>query len=166
MRRPSTSRTRNGGMAVTPPRTKAGLLKFRPVRTGSRVALVAPASPFSRTEFDAGLVELKRLGLEPVYDEAIFDRHPIVAGLAETRARTFDRACTDLDIDAVIAVRGGYGSTEILPALIPAAIRRSRTAVVGYSDITSVHAFLNAHVGLASVHGAMVDGRIAKGPEA
>ena len=48
-------------MAVAP-RTRAGLTKFRPVRPGSRVALVAPASGFDREEFDRGVAELKRLG--------------------------------------------------------------------------------------------------------
>ncbi|HEX7779898.1 MAG TPA: hypothetical protein VF424_11685, partial [Vicinamibacterales bacterium] len=37
---------------------------------------------------------------------------------------------------------------------------------VGYSDVTSMHSFLSAVVGLASVHGAMVDGRLAQGPSA
>ena len=51
------------------PRTESGLVKYRPLRAGSRVALVAPASPFDRAEFDAGVVELRRLGLEPVFDD-------------------------------------------------------------------------------------------------
>jgi muramoyltetrapeptide carboxypeptidase len=145
------------------PRTRAGLAKFRPVRPGSRVALVAPASSFDRAEFELGIAELRRLGLDPVFDDDVFAREPMVAGSAEHRARAFGKAASDPDIDAVIAVRGGYGSAEILPRLEGAALRRARTAVVGYSDITSLHAFLNGHVNLASVHGAMLDGRLAKG---
>jgi muramoyltetrapeptide carboxypeptidase len=145
------------------PRTKAGLLKFRPVRPGSQVALVAPASAFDRTEFDAGVAQLRALGFHPVFEESIFERHPIVAGPAELRAKAFAGAATRGDVDAVIAVRGGYGSAELLPWLDAAALRRSRTALVGYSDITSLHAYLNCHVRLASVHGAMVVGRLAKG---
>ena len=127
---------------------------------------MAPASPFDRAEFDAGLAELSRLGFHPVFDEGVFERHPIVAGPAERRAKAFMAAATRGDVDAVIAVRGGYGSAEILPWLDAAALRRARTAVVGYSDITSLHAYLNGHVELASVHGAMVDGRLAKGESA
>jgi muramoyltetrapeptide carboxypeptidase len=148
------------------PRTRAGLAKFRPAGPGSRVALVAPASPFDRAEFELGVVELRRLGLEPVFDETVFAHEHIVAGSAEHRARAFAAAATQRDIDAVIAVRGGYGSVEILPRLESAALRRSRTAIVGYSDITALHAFVNGHVNLASVHGAMVDGRIARGSTA
>lgn len=147
-------------------RTRAGLLKFRPVTAGSRVALVAPASPFDRAEFDAGVAEVTRLGLEPVYDDSVFDRHPIVAGSAEQRARAFMAAATGEGIDAVLSVRGGYGSAELLPYLDRTRLARARTAVIGYSDLTSLHAFLNGHVPLASVHGAMIDGRLSKGSAA
>ena len=145
------------------PRTRAGLLKFRPVKPGSRVAIVAPGSPFEKTEFEAGLAELRRLGLDPVYDDRVFERHPIVAGPADVRAKMVADALVRDDVDAVIAVRGGYGSAELLPWLDAELLRRSRTAIVGYSDITSLHAFLNCQAGLASVHGAMVDGRLSKG---
>ncbi len=150
-------------MAVTVPRTRAGLIKFRPVRRGARVALVAPASPFDTREFQRGLDELKRLGFEPVYDESIFEREAMVAGPAALRSQAFQQAMTREDVDAVIAVRGGYGSAEILAGLDARAIAHRRTAFVGYSDLTSVHAYLNADAHLASVHGPMIDGRLARG---
>jgi muramoyltetrapeptide carboxypeptidase len=136
------------------------------VRPGSRVALVAPASGFDREEFDRGVAELKRLGLEPVYDDAVFDRQPMTAGQPQVRVTSLLRAFDEMDADAVIAIRGGYGSVELLPLIDVERIRRSRTAFVGYSDVTSMHSFLGAVVGLASVHGAMVDGRLAQGPSA
>ncbi len=152
-------------MAVIP-RTRAGLVKFRPVESGARVAVVAPASPFDPDAFEAGLAELKRIGLEPVVDARVFATHPIVAGPADVRAAVIAEALARPDIQAVIAIRGGYGSAEILPYLDAAVFRRSRKAVVGYSDITALHAFLNCHVRLTSVHGAMVDGRLSKGADA
>jgi muramoyltetrapeptide carboxypeptidase len=148
------------------PRTASGLLKFRPIRPGSRIALVAPASGFERAEFDAGVAELCRLGFEPVWDDAIFERTAITAGRPGSRATSFMRAMTAMEADAVISVRGGYGSVEILPLLDADRLRRTRTAFVGYSDVTSLHAYLSGTVGLASVHGAMIEGRIAKGAAA
>ena len=152
-------------MAVTP-RTRGGLIKFRPAGPGSRIALVAPASPFDRAEFDRGVARLTELGFDTVFDDDVFAGGPIVAGRAADRAAALARACARDDVDVVLAVRGGYGSAETLPWLDHAALRRTRTAVVGYSDVTSVHAFLNCHVRLTSVHGAMVAGRIAAGPDA
>jgi muramoyltetrapeptide carboxypeptidase len=145
-------------------RTAGGLVKFRPVRPGSRVALVAPASPFGRIEFDAGVAELRTLGLEPVYDQSVFARDGFVAGSAQSRATALLSAMGREDIAAVVAVRGGYGSVELLSLLDATAARATRTAFIGYSDVTSVHAWLGCHVGMASVHGPMIDGRLSKGP--
>jgi muramoyltetrapeptide carboxypeptidase len=148
------------------PTTASGLIKFRPLRPGGRVALVAPASAFDRAEFDAGAAELKRLGFEPVWDDTVFERRAMTAGDANVRVRAFERALDQLGADAVVAVRGGYGSVELLPGLDVERIRKSRTAFVGYSDLTSLHSYLGAVAGVASVHGTMVEGRLAKGPTA
>jgi muramoyltetrapeptide carboxypeptidase len=148
------------------PRTESGLVKYRPLRAGSRVALVAPASPFDRAEFEAGLVELRRLGLEPVFDDSVFDRRGFLAGTPQTRAEALMRAWGREDVDAIVAVRGGYGSVEVLPLLDRDRILKARTAFVGYSDVTSVHVFLACGVGLASLHGPMVEGRLARGVSA
>jgi muramoyltetrapeptide carboxypeptidase len=145
-------------------RTRAGLRRFRPIQPGSRIALVAPASPFAREALDAGVAELTRLGFVPVYDDCVFDREPIVAGPAERRAESVMRALTAEDVDAVIAVRGGYGSVETLAHLDAERLAERRTAFVGYSDVTSLHTFINQRAGLTSVYGAMIDRRIARGP--
>jgi muramoyltetrapeptide carboxypeptidase len=124
---------------------------------------VAPASPFRRESFDAGVAELHRLGFAPVYEPSVFERGDLVAGPAEVRAGAILAAMRDPDVDALIAVRGGYGSTEVLPHLDPRPFRDSPKAIIGYSDLTAVHAWLNGHVGTTSVHGAMLDGRLAIG---
>jgi muramoyltetrapeptide carboxypeptidase len=146
------------------PRTRAGLRRCRRVQPGSRIALVAPASPFAREEFDAGVAELTRLGFVPVYDAHVFDREPIVAGPAAQRAASLMEALTAGDVDAVVAIRGGYGSVETLGHLDAARLAERRTAFVGYSDVTSLHTFINQRAGLTSVYGAMVERRIARGP--
>lgn len=152
-------------MAVIP-RTRAGLARCRPVGRGSAVALVAPASPFERGEFEAGLAELKRLGFEAVHDERVFDREGFLAGTPRSRADSLNAAWRRADVDAIIAVRGGYGSVETLGDLDVDLIRERRTAFVGYSDVTSLHAFLGTQAGLVSIHGPMVEGRLACGPSA
>src|SRR5689334_24978902 len=135
------------------PRTASGLTKFRPVHKGSRIALVAPASAFDRADFDAGVEELRRLGLEPVWDENVFERQAITAGRPRVRVMSFLRAIDELGADVVISVRGGYGSVELLPLLDLERVKKARTAFVGYSDVTSLHSYLSAAAGLAAVLG-------------
>jgi muramoyltetrapeptide carboxypeptidase len=146
--------------------TAGGLLTTRPVRAGSRVALVAPASPFARDEFDRGVAELRRLGLDPVWDDRVFARDGFVAGTPEIRAAAINDALADRTIDALVVVRGGYGSAQILPRLDARLWRSARTALVGYSDATSLLSWLNRTAGLVSFHGPMLVGRLAVGPSA
>ena len=66
--------------------------KPRALTLGDRLAIVAPASPFGREEFDRGVEEIRSLGFEAVYDESVFARQGYVAGSPQVRARTCQRS--------------------------------------------------------------------------
>ena len=139
------------------------MLKPRALRPGDRIAVVAPASSFARAEFDAGIDELRRLGYDPVFDESVFARARYTAGDAALRASAFRRAWTDDTVAALIAVRGGYGSVQLLPLLDPAELRHRPKAFIGYSDNTSLLAWLTGTCGIVGFHGPMLEGRLARG---
>lgn len=139
------------------------MIKPRRLTRGDRVAIVAPASPFQRDEFDAGVEEIRLLGFEPVYDESVFARDAYVAGSPALRAAALRAAFGDPSIRAVIAVRGGYGSAQLLPLLDRAEVARSCKAVIGYSDITALLTFVTLQCGVVSFHGPMLERRLARG---
>ncbi len=141
------------------------MLRPRALAPGDRLAIVAPASPFQREEFDDGLREIRRLGFVPVYDDSVFARAPLgyVAGSAELRASAIQRAWRDPAIAGVIAVRGGYGSAQILPLLDPAEARAACKPFIGYSDLTAVLTFLNTTCQMIAFHGPMLAGRLGRG---
>jgi muramoyltetrapeptide carboxypeptidase len=141
------------------------VIRLRRLKSGDRVALVAPASSFPREEVEAGVTELSRLGLEAVYDETIFDKGRFVAGSIATRVRAIHRAWEDPSIAGVIAMRGGYGSAQLLPHLDPALLQSARKALIGYSDITALLTLYH-RCGLTAIHGPMIDRRLSKGPSA
>ncbi len=132
---------------------------------GSRIAIVAPASAFKRDEFDRGVAELERLGLMPTWDESVFARETYVAGTPQLRADAIRKALADRSIAALIAVRGGYGSAQLLPLLDPAEVRDARKPIVGYSDVTALLAFVTLRCGLVAFHGPMLEGRLARGAD-
>ena len=137
--------------------------KPRALAAGDRIAIVAPASPFERDEFDRGVEEIKRLGFVPTYDESVFARRSYVAGSPEVRAAAFQAAWDDPGIAGVIAARGGYGSAQILPLLNARALRLSAKCFVGYSDITAMLTFLTLNCGIVAFHGPMLERRLARG---
>lgn len=140
-----------------------GLLRPPALRSGDRVAIVAPASPFSRDELEAGASELARLGFEPVIDDRIFARERYVSGSAELRAAHLTEVWADPSIRAIVSARGGYGSVQMLPHLDAAAFRRTPKIFLGYSDITSLLTWFTQTVGCVVFHGPMVAGRFSHG---
>ena len=141
------------------------MLRPRAVAPGARIAIVSPASPFSRDEFDRGITELRRLGYQPTYDEDVFTRSGYVSGTPALRAAAFARAWGDPSVSALMAVRGGYGSVQILPLLDVEAIRRTPKLFIGYSDNTSILSWLTCQCGISALHGPMLEGRLARGVE-
>ena len=139
------------------------MLKPRALSPGDRLAVVAPASPFPRDEFDRGIVELERLGFVPVYDDSVFARGDYLAGPPELRAEALRRAWRDPSIAGVIAVRGGYGSMQVLPLLDRAEAANACKPFIGYSDLTAVLNFLTLQCGVVSFHGPMLAGRLGRG---
>jgi muramoyltetrapeptide carboxypeptidase len=141
------------------------MIKPRALKAGDRIALVSPASPFSREEFDKGVAELRRLGFEPVYDESVFERTGYVSGSPQLRAAAWLRAWSNPDVAALVAVRGGYGSVHLLPYLDAYRGRLAPKLFIGYSDNTSLLSWLTCQCGITALHSPMIEGRLAKGRE-
>jgi muramoyltetrapeptide carboxypeptidase len=141
------------------------MLKPCALTPGDKLALVAPASPFDRGDFDRGVEEIRRLGFVPVYDESVFARDGFTAGTPEIRAAALRAAWRDPAIAGIVGVRGGYGSAQILPLLDPAEIRAARKPFVGYSDVTALLTFFTIGCGIVAFHGPMVARRLGLGAD-
>ncbi len=120
------------------------------LRPGDAVAVVAPSGPFERSNFDAGL-KLVEARYRPVFTEGIFSQTRYLAGDDARRGAELNHALTDAGVKAVFTARGGYGLTRLLPALQLGSPR----IVVGFSDVTALHAALQAR-GLRSLHGPVL----------
>jgi len=120
------------------------------------VRVVAPASPFDPVRLERGLEVLRtRLGLVPRFRSDLGARAGYLAGDDARRAEEWREAVADPDARAIFCARGGYGSMRILPAIDPAPLLARPKLVVGFSDVTAIHAVLN-RAGLATVHGPVV----------
>jgi muramoyltetrapeptide carboxypeptidase len=119
---------------------------------GDRVAVVAPASPFDRESFEAGLRVLARR-YRPSLPEGLFARARYLAGDDGRRRDELLAALTDEGIAAVFAARGGYGSLRLLPKLRVDGLLPK--LLVGFSDITTLHLAVQS-AGWTSVHGPVI----------
>jgi muramoyltetrapeptide carboxypeptidase len=141
------------------------MLKPRALSPGDRLAIVSPASPFNREEFDRGVEEIRRLGFVPVFDDTVFARRRYVSGPPELRAAAIRSAWQDPSIAGLIGVRGGYGSAQLLPLLDRDEARRACKPFIGYSDLTAILTFLTLGCNMIAFHGPMLDRRLSRGAE-
>jgi muramoyltetrapeptide carboxypeptidase len=123
------------------------------IKPGDTVAVVAPAGPVEHKTLDLGVQRIKDRGYKVKMRDDIYDVYGYLAGTDERRSKELMDAFLDPEVDAVITARGGYGVMRILDRLDYEKIRQHPKAVLGYSDITALHAALNRKAGLVSFHG-------------
>lgn len=83
-------------------------------------------------------------------------RHGRLAGNDRERAAALRRALADPRIGAIVFARGGWGAARILPLVAESLRRAAPKLLVGYSDATSILAFVTGRLGWTACHGPMV----------
>ena len=135
-----------------------------PLRRGDPVRVIAPASPFDPDLLARGLEVLSgRLGLRPRLRADVTARRAYLAGDDARRLEEWREAVADPDARAIFCARGGYGTMRLLAAIDPAALAAHPKLLVGFSDVTALHAVLN-RAGIATVHGPVVT-QLGRAPE-
>ncbi len=130
----------------------APLLEPPRLAAGARVALIAPAGPLAGAhEVDRAERNARAFGWEPVVGEHVLARAGYFAGPDTARADDLRRALDDPRIDGIWCLRGGYGAMRLLSTIDPAALRARPRALLGYSDITALHAVWQ-RAGVISFH--------------
>lgn len=130
------------------------VIKPARLKPGQRVGIVAPAS--SVPEFDQITMAneiVDSLGFEPVEGDNLYARSNYLAGDDRSRAADVNAMFADDSIDAIFCLRGGYGTTRMLPYLDYDVIRANPKVITGYSDITGLINAITQKTGLVTFHG-------------
>lgn len=126
-----------------------------PLRSGARVGVVALSGPVQEAALEAGLAVLRDAGLVPVEAPGLRARDGYLAGEDGSRLAGLE-AVLDTGVEALWAARGGYGLMRLLTRMPWDRLAAWGGWVVGFSDVTALHAGLSSRAGFATVHGPMV----------
>ena len=131
-------------------------LKPPALHPGDAVRIVSLASPVDEGSLDRGCAELERLGYVPKMDRsAVLASESYFSGTPSQRVLALKQALEEWDTKAIICARGGYGSNYLLDAM--SGIERGAPKILlGYSDMTSVQAFLWQKLQWIMFYGPMV----------
>jgi muramoyltetrapeptide carboxypeptidase len=96
---------------------------------------------------------LEALGFKVAYTRNILAKEGYLAGTDQQRADDLNEMFSRKDIAGIVAARGGYGCTRILPILDYEMIKNNPKVLVGYSDITALLFGIFRKTGLVCFHG-------------
>lgn len=119
---------------------EAEVKKPRALNSRSVLMPFAPASPAEFAKVLAGAEELRKLGFQ-VADSTPLSPEGYFAGSLSERRKEFLSELKRDDVDALVAIRGGYGSNYLLDDLDVDDASRPKV-ILGYSDLTSLQIYL------------------------
>ncbi len=131
-----------------------------PLKAGDTVALMTTSSAVTRELVERARYVLESWGLNVRFMPHLFDEHPranYLGGPEAARAADLQSAWCDPTVDAVLSVRGGYGSIRMLDLLDIDALKAARPKpLLGSSDVTAVLELWGEELGLATWFTPMV----------
>lgn len=122
---------------------------------GDKVAIIAPARCISFDEVHPSIRLLQRWGLEVVLGTNIFRRYNQFSGNDDARTADLQQMLDDDSIRAIICARGGYGTVRIIDKIDFSRFSKNPKWIVGYSDITVLHAHIQRHFQTETLHATM-----------
>lgn len=131
-------------------------LLFPALPAGATLGLIAPAGPPKPGTLEQVPALLAAHGFRAkLLPHAAGPAHlGFLAADDEGRLADLHAAFADPGVDAVYALRGGYGCARLLDRIDTALLLRHPKPLIGYSDITSLHGLLDG-LGLPSLHAPM-----------
>ncbi|MGE7993025.1 S66 peptidase family protein [Pseudomonas sp. NPDC089554] len=119
-------------------------------------AIVAPAGP-ARLDAEKAVQWFASRGYRCRIYPGVGQAQGYLAGSDAQRLQDLHDAFSDPAVDAILCMRGGYGSMRLLDRLDFDLIGRHPKPLIGYSDITALHSAINRYAGFVTFHGAMLN---------
>jgi muramoyltetrapeptide carboxypeptidase len=125
------------------------------IQKGDIVDIIAPAGFSGPERLVKAVAELSKWGLVARTNIDFSSFHPYHSDEDEVRFNDLKNALYS-DSKIIWCLRGGYGSARLLEKLSKLKKPKTSKILIGYSDITALHLFLNQKWGWTSIHGPMI----------
>lgn len=96
---------------------------------------------------------MKKLGLRVKWSGNLEREYGYLAGKDHQRLKDLHAMFGDPDVQAIWCIRGGYGTSRLLPFLDYGLIRKHPKVLIGFSDVTALLNAIYQRTGLVCFHG-------------
>lgn len=134
------------------------------IEHNDKAVIVSPAGRIDKVHLYNAAAILNSWGLKPIIAAKAFGEAGRFSGSVNERLNDLQQAFDDPLVKVILCARGGYGTLHLLRDLSFKKIKAAPKWLIGFSDITALHAALQLH-GISSIHGPMVKHFSEEGPE-
>lgn len=135
----------------------------RKLNKGDTIGIIAPSSPYRplckeslNYELDNIKKTIENFGYKVKMGSTCHLSYKgYLAGTDEDRVKDIEIMFEDKTIDAILCLKGGYGTPRILDKINYDIIKNNPKIFIGYSDITALHIAFNQICNLVTFHGIM-----------
>lgn len=130
--------------------------RWQAISRGDQVDIIAPGMSFDREELARSLKVLEAWGLQVHCPKNLIGRHHVSAQTEAVRFAHLQQALASSS-SVIWAARGGYGSLHLLKYLKKMKPPKKPKVLIGFSDITTLHEYINGEWNWTSLHGPHAD---------
>jgi muramoyltetrapeptide carboxypeptidase len=125
------------------------------LKKGDTVGIVCP-SGFMPTENATNCIEtLQNWGYKVKVGSTLGSQFHYFSGNDKQRIQDLQKMLNDTSIKAILCARGGYGLSRIIDRLDFQKFKKHPKWIIGFSDITVLHAHIFQHFQIATLHAPM-----------
>lgn len=124
------------------------------LKPGDHVIMVSPSSRIEKKLIVKAKERMESWGLKVTLSKHVDSSFNHYAGTEEDRRLDFQEAMDNKKYKAILCTRGGYGAIHLIDQLNFTKFRKHPKWLIGYSDITALHACFNKE-GYATLHSPM-----------
>ncbi|MGL4913947.1 MAG: S66 peptidase family protein [Romboutsia sp.] len=126
------------------------------LKVGDTIGLIAPSGPLRKGNIEQVKNAIQSYGYNVKIGESCYLKYKgYLAGDDDTRASDIEKMFLDKSVDAIMCLRGGYGTSRLLDKIDYNIIFQNPKIFIGFSDITGLHIVFNQICNLSTYHGIM-----------
>lgn len=119
------------------------------------IRIISPSGAIEPEYITRAQQRLESWGFRVSLGAHAFTQRGRFAGTSEERLADINEAFSDPNINIILCSRGGYGLQQIIDKIqLPTRAKEEYPLLVGFSDITELHALMSLH-GVPSLHASM-----------
>lgn len=127
------------------------------LKTGDTIGIISPSGAMEdKTNLERAIDFFENRGFHIKLSQNIYSKKRYLAGDDDVRANELNQMFADNSVNAIIALRGGYGAIRIIDKIDYELIRNNPKIFCGYSDITVLNAMILKRAGLKTYSGPMI----------